>query len=209
MSDEDFLRNAIASTDDDDQQNDGISQSEDNNSQQNQELQSAQSSISDGIEAEYGDENAGAGGYKFEKGSDDSGQEEEDDVLDMEKRGKGGKKGIFDRNESDSEVEGYLDDLENDEMDLDGLKLPSDAEEDDDDNDDSEDGPGLDDYDDEEDFGEGIRDDFEDSDAPATKKDSRNKEDDEDQSDNEEEIEDVFARAKENFEMDVVENLRK
>jgi hypothetical protein len=127
----------------------------------------------------------------------------------MEKRGKGGKKGIFDRNESDSEVEGYLDDLENDEMDLDGLKLPSDAEEDDDDNDDSEDGPGLDDYDDEEDFGEGIRDDFEDSDAPATKKDSRNKEDDEDQSDNEEEIEDVFARAKENFEMDVVENLRK
>ena len=43
--------------------------------------------------------------------------------------------------------------LEDDEMEADGLKLPSDAEESD------ESGPGLDDYDDEEDFGKGVVDD--------------------------------------------------
>ena len=51
--------------------------------------------------------------------------------------------------------------LENDEMEMDGLKLPSDAEESDLDGDDDEDGHGLfGEYDDEEDFGKGIRDDY-------------------------------------------------
>lgn len=53
-----------------------------------------------------------------------------------------------------------MENLENDELEMDGLKLPSDAEEDD--LDDGTDEPGLDDYDDEEDFSQGIRDDFED-----------------------------------------------
>lgn len=122
----------------------------------------------------------------------------------MEKR----KDGIFDKKESDSDVEAYLDDLENEEMDLDGLKLPSDAEEDDIDDDES--GMGLDDYDDEEGFGEGMRDDFEDMNGnEGGKKDKKDESEPEDDDAGEEEIEDVFARANENQEMDVVENLRR
>ncbi len=98
-------------------------------------------------------------------------------------------------------------------MDLDGLKLPSEISEDGDiDGDDAGEGLGLDDYDDEdgEGFGDNLRDDFEDSDAAPTKKNKRGKdESEEDDEDGEEEIEDVFARAKENQEMDVVENLRR
>ena len=76
--------------------------------------------------------------------------------------------GIFDKNEDDSEVEEFMEGLENDEMDLDGLKLPSDAEEDD--LDDGTDEPGLDDYDDESDFSKGIKDDFEDGDGAGQDK---------------------------------------
>ena len=50
-----------------------------------------------------------------------------------------------------------MEDLENDEFEKDGLKLPSDAEEEDSDE------PGLDDYDDEDDFMKGVRDDYEES----------------------------------------------
>lgn len=56
----------------------------------------------------------------------------------MERKEKEG--GIFDKKDSDSEVEDYLDDLENNEFERDGLKLPSDDDEDDDED---EDGPGL------------------------------------------------------------------
>jgi len=49
-------------------------------------------------------------------------------------------------------VEEFMEDMENDEMDLDGLKMPSDAEESDLDDDDPEDGAGFDEYDDEEGF---------------------------------------------------------
>lgn len=94
-------------------------------------------------------------------------------------------------------------------MDLDGLKLPSDAEESDLDAD-EEDGPGLfNDYDDEEDFGKGVRDDYggEDLDDEGNEKEGDSKNDEEE--DGEEELDDVFARAAEEKEMDVVELLRK
>ena len=81
---------------------------------------------------------------------------------------------------------------------MDGLKLPSDAGEDDSDE------PGLDDYDDEEDFMKGVRDDYDQSDdAKGSKADEE-----EDEEDNENDIEDVFARADENQEMNLVEQLR-
>ena len=119
-----------------------------------------------------------------------------------QKRDKGG---IFDKKESDSDVEEFMEDLENDEMELDGLKLPSDEDEDEDD----EDGPGLDDYDDEEDFGEGIRDDYEDEEGGDARRREGDSEDGEDEEDNEAELDDVFAQANKNQEMDVVENLRR
>ncbi len=149
MADEEFLAEiAMNSTDD------------------QEEAASSQENGDDGgdLGAEYGSEEEGSGqeeGYEFEKSGDDK-------LLDVEQK----KGGIFDKNESDSEVEEYLENMEEDEMGLDGLKLPSDAEEedqdemaeasDDDDEDDydDEDGPGLDDYDDEDDFGKGIVDDY-------------------------------------------------
>ena len=82
-------------------------------------------------------------------------------------------------------------------MDADGLKLPSDAEESD------ESGPGLDDYDDEEDFGKGIVDDSEDDEG------SKGEQNGKDGGDNEADLDDVFALANENQEMDMVENLRR
>ena len=68
------------------------------------------------------------------------------------------KKNIFDREDDDSEVDEFMEGMENEEMDMDGLKLPSDAEEDD--LDDPEDGPGFHEYDDEEGFSDGLRDDY-------------------------------------------------
>lgn len=189
MSDEDFLRNAIASTDEDENQED-------------EELDDGSNDI-DGIDADYGDEKDE---YAFERSNksegdddDESGEDEDQqkELLDLEQGKNAG--GIFDKKESDSEVEEYLDDLENDEMDLDGLKLPSEISEDGDiDGDDAGEGLGLDDYDDEdgEGFGDNLRDDFEDSDAAPPKKNTRGKEEsEEDDEDGEEEIEDVFARA--------------
>ena len=202
MSDEDFLRNAIASTDD-----------EAANSQEDDDDDEGNDEEIDGIDADYGDEKDD---YAFERSNKSEGEDEDDsdqqkDLLDLEQGKNAG--GIFDKKESDSEVEEYLDDLENDEMDLDGLKLPSEISEDGDiDGDDAGEGLALDDYDDEdgEGFGDNLRDDFEDSDAAPTKKNTRGKEEsEEDDEDGEEEIEDVFARAKENQEMDVVENLRR
>mmetsp|Transcript_35178 Transcript_35178/g.46341 ORF Transcript_35178/g.46341 Transcript_35178/m.46341 type:complete len:139 (+) Transcript_35178:388-804(+) len=109
-----------------------------------------------GIEGDYGDE-AGEG-YRFEKA--EGGKKEK---LPMEEREVGG---IFDKDEGDSDVEAYMDELENDEFDLDNLKLPSDDDEDagenidaDEDDDESEE-PGLDDYDDEDDFAQGMIDDY-------------------------------------------------
>ena len=125
---------------------------------------------SEGFDAEYGSEDEEEGedgnedaddGYAFEKEGEKKGKKERSaGVIDLE--GKEGQGGIFDKGTSDSEVEEYMEGLENDEMEVDGLKLPSDAEDDGDlDGDDDEDGPGLfGDYDDEEDFGKGIRDDY-------------------------------------------------
>jgi len=181
------LRNAIASTDDDREDGDEYDDEEEGEDEQE-----------DPLEADYGDEASDAP-YEFEKNDGDG-------LLDLEqKKDKGG---IFDKKESDSDVEEYLEDLENDEMELDGLKLPSDDDEEEEDE--LEDGPGLNDYDDEEDFGEGIRDDYEDSDggggAKQIKGDNQEGEGDED---NEAELDDVFAQANKNQEMDLVENLRR
>jgi hypothetical protein len=148
MADEDFLRNVVSTDDDGDEKyEDAVEQDGDSE---------------DGIGAEYGDEEDDdkPEGYEFEKedGSDDDDNSQK--PLDLEE--KGGKGGIFDKNESDSDVEEYLEGLENDEIEMDGLKLPSDAEEDD--NDDDTDEPGFEDYDDEDDIMEGVRDDYEDSD---------------------------------------------
>ena len=124
-------------------------------------------------------------------------------MLDLEqKKDKGG---IFDKKESDSEVEEFMENLENDEMELDGIRLPSDAEEEDGVDDDEESGQGLDDYDDEEGFEDDLRDDFENSqDGPGRPADQ-----DVDEEDGEAELNDVFERANENQEMDMVENLRR
>ena len=182
MADEDFLRN-IASTDVD-------SYDEDDDEE------ASEGEGEDGIEAEYGDEDdSQKPDYKFEK----DGGEESDGLHIDEKDG-----GIFDKNEDDSEVEEFMEGLENDEMDLDGLKLPSDAEEDD--LDDGTDEPGLDDYDDESDFSKGIKDDFEDGDGAGQDKKAAADEDDEE--DGEAEIDNVFAQANDHAEMDLVENLR-
>jgi len=148
----------------------------------------------EGIEAEYGDEadKDQPEGHRFGKDKSD----DEDSQLYITK--KGGKGGIFDKDENDSDVEEYLEGLENDEFEMDGLKLPSDA------GDDDSDEPGLDDYDDEEDFMKGVRDDYDQSDdAKGSKADEE-----EDEEDNENDIEDVFARADENQEMNLVEQLR-
>ena len=96
-----------------------------------------------------------------------------------------------------------MEDIENDEMEMDGLKLPSDAEDEDDD-DGEESGPGLDDYDDEDDFAQGMIDEY--GQEGALKEEDDDEDEDED---GEAEIEDVFARANDNQEMDVVENLRR
>ena len=139
------------------------------------------------LEAEYGDEEADD--YEFER--DQGGK------LDLENQKDGG---IFDKEEGDSEVEEFMEDLENDEMEMDGLKLPSDADEDED-NDGDESGPGLDDDDgDEDDFAQAMIDEY--GEEGASK-------DDADEEDGEAELEDVFARANDNQEMDVVENLRR
>ena len=139
------------------------------------------------LEAEYGDEEADD--YEFER--DQGGK------LDLENQKDGG---IFDKEEGDSEVEEFMEDLENDEMEMDGLKLPSDADEDEDDDGD-ESGPGLDDDDgDEDDFAQAMIDEY--GEEGASK-------DDADEEDGEAELEDVFARANDNQEMDVVENLRR
>ena len=139
------------------------------------------------LEAEYGDEEGDD--YEFER--DQGGK------LDLENQKDGG---IFDKEEGDSEVEEFMEDLENDEMEMDGLKLPSDADEDED-NDGDESGPGLDDDDgDEDDFAQAMIDEY--GEEGASK-------DDADEEDGEAELEDVFARANDNQEMDVVENLRR
>ena len=139
------------------------------------------------LEAEYGDEEGDD--YEFER--DQGGK------LDLENQKDGG---IFDKEEGDSEVEEFMEDLENDEMEMDGLKLPSDADEDEDDDGD-ESGPGLDDDDgDEDDFAQAMIDEY--GEEGASK-------DDADEEDGEAELEDVFARANDNQEMDVVENLRR
>ena len=134
-------------------------------------------------------------------------------MLDLE--GAKDQGGIFDKEASDSEVEEYMEGLENEEIDMDGLKLPSDAEEDDlDGDDDDTDGPALfDEYDDEEDFAKGARDDYggevdNDEERGEAADDRSDGEEDED-GDGEAELEDVFAQAAENKEMDLVENLRR
>ena len=92
--------------------------------------------------------------------------------------------------------------MENDEFERDGLKLPSDDEEEDEEEDDDEDGPGL--------FGDddGDDEDFDKVDDYGEEKGDAKGQDDETE-DGEAELEDVFARAKENQEMDIVENLRR
>ena len=95
-----------------------------------------------------------------------------------------------------------MEDIENDEMEMDGLRLPSDADEEDDD-DGEESGPGLDDYDDEDDFAQGMIDEYGEEGA------SKDNAEDDEEEDGEAELEDVFARANDNQEMDVVENLRR
>lgn len=188
MADEDFLRNALAQSTDD--EIDGESETSDAGA-------AGDSDGEAGLDAEYGSEaeaDPEDQDYAFEK-------EGKKNVLDLEQeRDKGG---IFDKGTSDSEVEEYMEGLENEEMDLDGLKLPSDAEEDDLDVDDDEDGPGLfNEYDDEEDFGKGV--------VPEDDSDEgRARGNDADDEDGEDEIEDVFNMANENKEMDVVENLRR
>ena len=144
----------------------------------------------DGIAAEYGDEDGDENPYEFEK---EGNSEEQDDDLHIDN--KDGKGGIFDKEEDDSEVEEFMENLENEEMELDGLKLPSDAEEDDLDGDEDDDEPGLDDYDDEEGFSDNLRDDYggenaSEEDAPSA--------DGEGEEDNEDELDDVFNRANEN-----------
>ena len=179
------MRNAIASTDDDRE-----------NDVEDDDDEEGEDEYEDPLEADYGNESNDAP-YEFEKNDGEG-------LLDLEqKKDKGG---IFDKKESDSDVEEYLEDLENDEMELDGLKLPSD---DDEDEEEDEDGPGLNDYDDEEDFGEGIRDDYEDSDGGDARQMKGDSQDGEEDEDNEAELDDVFAQANKNQEMDVVENLRR
>ena len=177
MTDEDFLKNAIASTDDELEGEDEAGEADDEA----------------GIDADYGDENEEGeeegDEYEFEKDGDK-------DELELEK-GKG-KGGLFDKQrDSDSEVEDFMDDIENAQLDLDGLKLPSDAEDALDGEDyDDEDGPGLDDYDDESDFSKNIKDDYGDEGEKGGKDEPA-----EDEEDNEDEIEEVFAQAAENQEM--------
>lgn len=193
MADEDFLKN-IASTDEDEN---AMGHDDDLDGDGDDD----ESGEEEGIAGDYGDEDAD--GYKFEK--EDGGNES----LDIDE--KNGKGGIFDKNEDDSEVEEFMENLENEEMELDGLKLPSDAEEDDlddADDDDDDDKPLFDDYGDEEGFSDGdMRDDYGGEEAsPAQRR--GDDDDEEDEEDNEGELDDVFARANENQEMDVVENLR-
>jgi len=110
------LKNALASTDDDDQAAAHSGRDED------------QSGAEDGD----GDDD-----YEFKRESGD----DEDEMLDLER--KVGEGGIFDKRESDSEVEEFMENLENDELEMDGLKLPSDGAS-------EESGAGLDEYDAEE-----------------------------------------------------------
>ena len=90
-----------------------------------------------------------------------------------------------------------------------------DAEEDDlDGDDDDTDGPALfDEYDDEEDFAKGARDDYggevDNDDEGGEAADDRSDGEEDEDGDGEAELEDVFAQAAENKEMDLVENLRR
>ena len=89
-----------------------------------------------------------------------------------------------------------MENMENDELEMDGLKLPSDAEEDYDEEgggDSDESGPGLDDYGDEENFGEGIADDYGGEDGGSQSEQSEGE-----QEDGEAELEQVFAQANAN-----------
>lgn len=154
------------------------------------------------------DESADDGSEDEEAGDDEAVDEEESSEKDnasdsdgqavrdyaFEKEGDD----IFDKNESDSEVEEFMEELENDEFEKDGLKLPSDDEEEE-----EESGPGVfgSDYGDEEDFNKA--DDYDDE------QDKAEDEEVEAEDDAEDELEDVFTRANENQEMDVVENLRR
>ena len=164
----------------------------------------------EGLDADYGSENEesddGKGdGYEFEKeGAKSKKSKKAKSGLDLE--GEKDEGGIFDKEAGDSDVEEFMEGIENEQMDLDGLVLPSDAEESDLDADD--DGPGLfNEYDDEEDFGKGIKDDYDgEDDDDEAEKDGDSKDGGEE--DGEEELDDVFARAAEEKEMDVVENIR-
>ena len=96
-----------------------------------------------------------------------------------------------------------MENLENDELEMDGLKLPSDAEDSG-----EESGPGLDDYDDESDYSKGAKDE-DGEDEYGSEGDSNGDQDGAEEGDAEQELEDIFARANENQEMDMVENLRR
>ena len=97
-------------------------------------------------------------------------------------------------------------------MDLHGLKLPSDAEEEgaDDYGEEGTDEPGLDDYEDmdSEEFMRGVKDDYGDED-PMGKMEPENDDNEEGEEDGDAEVDDVFDRANENQEMDLVETLKK
>lgn len=140
---------------------------------------------------------SGKGGIEADYGSEE-GEEEIDSQYAYEKEFKN-EKGIFDKHENDSEVEEYLDGLEEDEMAKGDLKLPDDVDEDEDDYG-SDDGKGLSDYGD---------DDAKLSFGDYGKEDDAEEEDNDERDEDEDEMEQVFAQAGENQEMDIVENLRR
>ena len=118
-----------------------------------------------GIEADYGQEEGEEEAYEFEKEGDN----------------------ILDKNEDDSDVEEFMEAMEEQELQKGDLKL-----EDDEDDYGSESGKGLDDY--------GSED--EELNAYEQKDEEKEAEDEED------EIEQVFAEAGANNEMDMIENLK-
>ena len=144
---------------------------------------------------------------------EESGEDEADFDL-MKKRGKKDADNFFDKEEDASDVEAFMEGLEEDEMAEAGLKIPKDVQEDMDEGDDYDD-----EYDEEdgglfpEDKGDGYAfekadDDFdmmEDLDGP--KKGSKGKADSDDEA--EDEMEDVFAQANAQGEMDLVDSMKK
>lgn len=101
MSDEDFLRNAMASTDD---EQDSISD------------EAGDSQGDEGLDADYGSENEDGeeeqeDGYEFEKEGGKTSKKGKKSGLDLE--GEKDEGGIFDKEAGDSDVEEYLEGLEN------------------------------------------------------------------------------------------------